>query len=140
MSTGGGGEPLDTLLRLGAGDSERDGEVEYFLPLLGGGDLDLDLDTEFVGLRARLPLPLPFSFDVAGGDLDAPEGLRPRRFGSGDLERERDRLDEYERLLLTLRGAGDRDLERERDRDAELYEALLPPRPPRLRTGEGLRV
>jgi hypothetical protein len=97
----GGGELESLLSRLGGGLGERLGLVEY-LRLLGAGLLDTDSD----GLRPRR---------LCGGERDAESAVRLRRFGGG----ERDRLEEWERLDLSLRG-GEGDLER----DAELYEPL----------------
>jgi hypothetical protein len=116
-----GGGVLESLLpRLGGGERERDGLVEYFLRL-GAGDGDREAD--FEGLR-----PLRFG----GGERDTEwDGLRPRRFGAG----ERERLYETLRFDLILRGG-----ERERERDAVLNDSLRPRPRALLRAGEGLRV
>jgi hypothetical protein len=74
------GAPLESLLpRPRGGLGERLGLVEYFLRL--GGGL---LDTESSGL-------LPRRLD--GGDLDGESAVRLRRFGGGERERERERLE-----------------------------------------------
>jgi hypothetical protein len=105
------------------------------LPFRAGGDGERD-DGE-VENETRIPKDCELGAWAVEDGISMPkgsEGLRPRRFGGG--ERDRERLDDTSRLDLTLWGAG----ERERDRDAELYDALRPRPHALLRAGEGLRV
>lgn len=76
-----GGGLLESRLRLGAGDGDREGDEEY-LRRRGGGERDGEPE----GLRSRR-----VDLDFGGGERDTEyEGLRPRRRGGAERERERE--------------------------------------------------